>query len=112
MTRHYMAQWRANRKLLKDPCECGQGPRIAYEKGCAQCEAMDQERYRTERTTNIVRRKLARFDMASMAEIAQACDMPVTQVEYSMRRLVENGEVDVIGAGNATEYRIKQRRAA
>lgn len=112
MTRNYMHQWRLNRILANDPCECGGGPRIAYEKGCVRCEAMDQERYRPEQTVNIVRRKLARFDLVSLSELADTCGMTETQVRFAMRRLIDRGEVETVGASVATEYRLTKRRAA
>ena len=112
MTRNYMRSWRLNRILAADPCECGSGPRVAYEKGCARCEGMDRERYRAVRTVDVVRRKLGRFDLVSVGELAGACGATTAQVGATLRHLVETGEVETVGENSGMEYRLKQRRAA
>jgi hypothetical protein len=73
---------------------------------------MDRDRYVNEPIVDIVRRKLARFDLVSMAELASACDATEMQMRGAMSRLIKGGEVEVVGASTATEYRLKQRRAA
>jgi len=109
--KHYMHQWRANRRLQRSVCECGNAPRVDYDKGCARCEAMDRERYKGERTIDIVRRIMARFDLVSTAELAIACAVTEAQVRNALSSLIENGEVEVVGASTATEYRLRRRAA-
>lgn len=108
-------QWRsarrAARKLARSECECGNVPRIAYGKGCAECEAMDRARYQGERVVDVVRRKLARFDQVSLPELALVCGVTEAQVRNAMGTLVGNGEVEVVGRSIATEYRLKRRAA-
>lgn len=118
MTRNYMTTWRARRALLVELCECEQGPRIAYDKGCARCEQIDLDRYRDERTSSALRRQLAHHDLVSMADLAEACGVTEEQAASAMRSLIANGDVEKVGASNQTEYRamkhraMKQRRAA
>ena len=112
MTRNYMRTWRLNRILASDHCECGSGPRVGYDKGCARCEGMDLRRYKAERLVDIVRRKLPRYDLVSPAEMAADCGAPTEQVAATLRHLVRLGEAETVGLSNATEYRLKQRRAA
>lgn len=110
MTRNYMHQWRIGRLLAADPCECGSGPRVAVDKGCARCEEMDRKRYASVRLVDVVRRKLARFDLVSLAELADVCSATTAQMSCTLRHLIASGEVETVGASTATEYRI--RRAA
>jgi hypothetical protein len=110
MTRNYMTNWRALRKLARTECECGNFPRVDYNRGCARCEAMDRERYKGERTIDVVRRNLARFDLVSTTELANACAVTEAQIRNALGALIESGEVEIVGRSTATEYRI--RRAA
>lgn len=112
MTRNYLHQWRLNRLLAADPCECGAGPRVGYDRGCKRCEAMDVQRYKAVRTVDVVRRVLARFDLVSVGELAEACSATTAQVGATLRHLVETGEVETVGENSGMVYRLKQRRAA
>lgn len=110
--RHYLQTWRANRRLQRSVCECGNAPRVDYDKGCARCEAMDRARYKGERVVDVVRRHMARFDLVSVGELAEVCVATEAQMRHALRALIAGGEVEVVGASTATEYRMKQRRAA
>jgi hypothetical protein len=92
-----------------DPCECGRAKRVTPKKGCIQCEAMDRERYRTIRTTDVVRRRLARYDeLVSIEELAIATGLQVGQVRDAMTALLDRGEAERVGRSVAAEYRIRR----
>lgn len=109
MTRN-LHQWRIQRLLAIDPCECGNVPRVGIGKGCARCEGMDRQRYQAERMVDVVRRNIARFDLVSSVELAAVCNATARQMTSALRHLMERGEIEAVGESTATEYR--KRRAA
>lgn len=108
MTRNYMHQWRENRRLANHPCECGNVPRIAYDKGCARCEKMDQDRYRQKSPVDAVCEALGRFDSVSTLELSEACGLRLHQTWRALKALVREGKAENV---SPTEYR-RRRRAA
>jgi hypothetical protein len=105
MTRNYMANWRALRKLARTECECGNAPRLAYDKGCARCELLDQRRYQQRSTTDVVRETLARFDTASVVELSVASGLGHHQIWAALRRLLKTGEAEKV---SVFDYRFRR----
>jgi predicted transcriptional regulator of viral defense system len=101
-----MHQWRANRKLAKLECECGNIPRVAHDKGCARCEALDQQRYARKSTTETVLDALGRFDLISVRDLADALGINHHQAYMALRRLTQTGKAERVGSANSTEYRL------
>lgn len=84
-SRSAQAAFKNRAKMEQFECECGRGPKLSLNKGCAKCEAMDTEYQRQQRASAELRLKRERDEYYAHVGMARFVEQWVNKSRDKMQ---------------------------
>ena len=104
---------RAQRRLTRGLCECGNPNPQRSPWGCLECQRIERERKEAESTTAAVLRAVRHDDGLNAVEIAAVVGVTIEECSAALSWLKTQGAIEsCMEKGFGMVYRLKQRRAA